>query len=131
MNQKEMERKLVAYINQNNHVSFVDIERLFRENQFAYEGDRAIIINNDNNLLIWEGWNDIACNIINRVVALGLVIISRTIPTTYIIDCGGLNLPIAKQWNNRRYKTPHWLPVVFCKVHEKSHQLSSHLSNGQ
>lgn len=119
MNQKEMEHKLVEYINQNNHVSFIEIERLFNENNFDYKGDKAININI--NLLIWDNWNDAACNIINRILALGLVRISPTIATTYAVDCGGLNIPIARQLNRRKYKNPHWLPVTFCKVHKKSH----------
>lgn len=131
MNQIEMELKLVDYLNQNNHVSFVEIERLFRENQFDYEGDRSIVINNNINLLIWDNWNDVACNIINRILALGLVRIIPTIATTYAVDCGWLNIPIAKQLISRKYKNPHWLPVVFCKVHKKKPLTKMQLSNGQ
>ncbi len=97
-------------INEDDHVSFVEVERIFEDYGFDYKGGMTICHPKSLNLLIWDGWNQSALDLLNQLISNEPFAMHSTHTITYLIDGGALNLPLAK--SVRDYKHPHWLPMV-------------------
>ncbi|MGE7945502.1 pathogenicity island protein [Lysinibacillus sp. NPDC093688] len=104
-----IKQKLLNYIETHSGTSFVEIERLFEENHFHYEGDQSL--QGDTNLILWLDWNDEAVALINELLEEGSIICKTIHLIAYIADGGSIPLPIAKE--TRAYHSPRWLPVAF------------------
>lgn len=57
---------ILDYIKDNEMIDFVQIEDIFRQNCFQYQGRHDIYIKQNN--LIWENWNQEAINILKEVI---------------------------------------------------------------
>ena len=60
---------------------------------------------------MWVNVSRAADQALSELLAEDYCHMKTTAFLTYLVDGITLNLPIAKQ--RRKYKTPHWLPVVF------------------
>ncbi len=106
-----IKQKIVEKILKDDHVSFVEIEKIFKEEGFDFEGDQTLLPVKQENLIIWGGWNVEAVNIIHEILATEPICMQNTGFLTYFIDGGFCELPIAKKLKN--YKTLRWIPMVF------------------
>lgn len=113
MRREEVKQKIKEYIWENNHVSYVELEEYMSEIGYDYKGEYAILSEKSNHVIFWTGWSRDALNIMNELGEEGAIHKEPTQFFTYLLDGGGLNLPIVKTY--REYKKDHWLPVVFCK----------------
>ncbi|MGE7954642.1 pathogenicity island protein [Lysinibacillus xylanilyticus] len=104
-----IKQKLLSYIETHSGTSFVEIERLFKENHFHYEGNRSL--QGDTNLILWLDWNNEAIALINELLEEGSIICKTIHLFAYIADGDSIPLPIAKEM--RAYQSPRWLPVAF------------------
>ncbi len=111
MKQKDIVVKILQYIKKEDHVSFLEIERLFKSVGFPYKGSLPLCSDTDENILYWNGWNKGAIKIISKVLRDGGIFINPTDTITYVIDGGGLDLPIARN-SDEKYKVPHWQPIT-------------------
>lgn len=119
MSNKEMQAIIEEYIKSHPGTSFIEIERLFEENDFDFRGDIGIFPSTEQrkgdafigkNILFWAGWNHQACDIFCEIIAGDFHY--ETCPLLlYIADGGFLDIPIAKK-HNHDYKDIHWLPAV-------------------
>ncbi|HDE4337184.1 TPA: pathogenicity island protein [Staphylococcus aureus] len=107
---KKIKKELVNYIKDNAGTSFVEIEKIFEENNFDYKGNGAYTSAESSHIVYWYGWNRQAFNIVSELVNDDLIQMNRCEPIIYMVDGKGLSLPIA---NNKNIETDYWLPVVF------------------
>ncbi|VED33712.1 pathogenicity island protein [Staphylococcus warneri] len=116
---KNIQSKLIDYIKDNAGTSFVEIEKVFEQNNFDYKGQGAYTSSKNSNIVFWYGWNKKAFNVVNGLINDGVIAMSRCESMIYIVDGKGLNFPILKTDDVVTY---HWLPVAFniCKK-EKEH----------
>lgn len=120
MNREEVKQKIKEYIWKNNHVSYVEIERFMDEIGYDYHGDYTILSEKSDHVVFWCGWSQDAIDVMNELGTEGVIHKEPTQFLTYLLDGGGLDMPIVKTF--REYKRDHWLPVVFCKGSERSHK---------
>ncbi|HDA7915243.1 TPA: pathogenicity island protein [Staphylococcus aureus] len=111
--------ELVNYIKNNAGTSFVEIEKVFEENNFDYKGDGAYTSGQHPNVVFWIGWNQKAFDVIAELKKDGRIEMDICEPIVYMVDGKGLDLPIVRSKN---IKTDHWLPVTFTiSKKEKEH----------
>lgn len=75
--------------------------------------DPEVRYSSGGNVLLWSGWNKETADMMCEVLKEYPVHREPADPLVYILDGGGMNLPLVKR--HMEYKTDHWLPVVFCK----------------
>lgn len=97
------------YIKRKGGVSFVEVEQIFTENGFDYEGDMMIACPIPN-VIVWGFWNSAAIEIMYSLKSMG-VELQTSSPLVYYIDGKALNLPLCKSDKGYR-KELHWLPAV-------------------
>ena len=112
---RNIKNELIKYIKTNAGTSFVEIEKIFEENNFDYKGNGAYTSSESSHIVYWYGWNRQAFNIVSELVSDDLIEMNRCEPIIYMVDGKGLSLPIV---NNKNIETDHWLPVVF-NIYEK------------
>lgn len=108
-----MRDKIIEKIMKDDHVSFVEVEKLFDESGFEYKGSRVMRLCEISNLIVWGEWNQEAIDLINDILEKESIALQMCQPLIYLIDGKGINLPIAK--SIRPYKTERWIPMVFRK----------------
>ncbi|MCI2789739.1 MULTISPECIES: pathogenicity island protein [Staphylococcus] len=113
-----IKNELVDYIKNNAGTSFVEIEKVFDENDFDYKGQGAYTSAENNNIVFWYGWNKQAFDVVSGLVNDGVIEMSRCESIIYIVDGKGLNFPILKSDDVETY---HWLPVTFSLTKEALH----------
>lgn len=93
------------------NVTFAELARLP-----GFNGDLMISITSDKvaNMILWANMSEEAVDAIETIRQEGEYQVVPTTPLTYIIDGCALAMPLAK--SKRRYKKPHWIPVVFKRV---------------
>lgn len=113
MKREEIKKKIIDYINMFNHVTYVELQNLFDEIGYDYRGNLDIISEKCDHVLFWCNWNKETIELFSELQREGKIHKEPTQFFTYLIDGGGLQLPLVKK--NVQYKTDHWLPIVFCK----------------
>lgn len=108
MNLDKIKLELVALIKKRTGVSFVEIEDYFEEKGFEYRGSILICRNNEN-IVIWDGWNKKASDLIHELLESNLIRMTPTDELVYYVDGKILTLPIYR--GKRLFK--QWLPVEF------------------
>ena len=108
MNIDKIKLELVKLIKHEKRVSLVGIENYFEEINFEYRGSIIICRNNDNTI-IWDGWNTQACKLIHELLDSELITMKPTDELIYYIGGKILTLPVYK--GDRPFK--QWLPVEF------------------
>lgn len=106
-----IKEKIIEKILRDDYVSFREIERIFKEEGFEFEGDQTLLPVKHENLIIWGGWNEEAVNIIHDILANEPICMENTAFLTYFIDGGFYDMPVAKKLKS--YKTLRWIPMVF------------------
>ena len=66
------------------------------------------------NIVLWSGLSDEGIAVLQDVLEMGCEY-APTPPLVYLVDGSMLNLPLAK--SARKYKKPHWLPVLIKRKH--------------
>lgn len=64
MNKNQLKSEILEYIKGHAGTSFVEIERVFEENNFDYKGDGAYTSGQHPNVVFWVGWNQEAFDVI-------------------------------------------------------------------
>ena len=102
-----LEEKILSRITSGtSFVEFLDVP--------GVSGDTDYIVANEPNIVIWPGLSNEAIAALESLKARGLIAAVPTSPLVYFHDGMYPNLPIVK--GVKKYKTPHWLPVVFGKT---------------
>ncbi len=109
-----IKKAIAAKVMTDDHVSFIEVQRIFNDHNFDYKGKRMICHPEHSNLVFWSGWNDTAINIMTEILQEHPIGMSTADIMIYLIDGGGLQLPIAKK--ARSYKKNRWYPVVLRPV---------------
>ncbi|MCG1103230.1 pathogenicity island protein [Staphylococcus epidermidis] len=107
---KNIQSKLIDYIKNNTGTSFVEIEKVFEQNDFDYTGQGAYTSSENNNIVFWYGWNKQAFDVVSELVNEGLIDMKICEPVIYMVDGKELNLPVLKSYDIDTY---HWLPITF------------------
>lgn len=95
---------------QKNYVSFAGFARLE-----GFGGDMAMHRSDNENVVLWSGMSREAVEAVKKILGEGEYEMRRTQMLVYAIDGRIPKLPIAHSLK-RKYKKPHWLPVVFARV---------------
>ena len=108
MNLDEIKLDLVKLIKRKKNVTLVDIENYFDKIGFNYNGNYTICGYNEN-IIIWDNWNETASDIIQELLESELIDMKPTDEILYYKRKKILLLPVYK-----RYKPyEQWLPVEF------------------
>ena len=104
-----MEQKILGLVAERQHVSFVEIKRLLGEDS---RGEIWLYLPEHPNIILWPNMSQAMADALTSLVKTGRLYAHPSSVLVYLADGESLNLPLAKQ--ERQYKKPHWLPVVFC-----------------
>lgn len=103
-----MKQDILNLVNELDEVSFVELTAQIP----SFFGDNEMSLRE--NTILWSSISIEAGNAINELLESGSIQMIVTDFMTYLIDGNYPRLPVAQQVN-RKYKSPHWLPVVLCK----------------
>ncbi|OFN98357.1 pathogenicity island protein [Staphylococcus sp. HMSC077B09] len=106
-----IKNKIIKYITENAGTSFVEIEKIFDENNFDYTGQGAYTSAENNNIVFWYGWNKQAFDVVSELVNDGVIEMSKCESMIYLVDGKSLKLPILNKLSDA--KELCWLPVSF------------------
>lgn len=112
MDDNELIQAAVDYITEYDHVTFVELRKVWAAHIQA-DGNHAIVLGNNPNVILWVGVSDRFCGLYDLLLKQGVTLEPGSY-LAYLIDGGTLNLPVVKRVMT--YKTPHWLPVVLCRA---------------
>lgn len=118
MTREQVKQKVSDYIKENNRVSYIELQRLLDELRYNYQGDLCIISSKCERAIFWDGWNQDAIDLMNEIQDEGDIHKEPTQFLTYLLDGGGLSLPIVQSAVD--LKQDCWIPVVFCPGPEKA-----------
>jgi len=104
---------LVQFIKDFDYVSSVELVR-----RFDCKGDRCIGFPENNHVILFYGFNEIASKMIVELINEKKVFFQPASQLSYLADGGLMNLPIAKGKDMKKYKTDHWLP---CTIRVQEH----------
>lgn len=103
-----MKTKILDYVREKGGgVSMVELSRDIP----GFNGNRAMFSGEGTNIVVWNGISQEAIDALAELVQDNQIEVKATQPFVYLIDGGGLDLPLAKR-TNHHYKKPHWLPVA-------------------
>ena len=112
MTKHDITAKILKYIKKNNGVNYAQIEHIFEECDFRYQGSLEEIVSEQYpNIVLWAGWNEEALEILGELLRSGSVVRVPYELLIYMIDGKMLTYPIQK--DSRSHSSPHWLPCVF------------------
>lgn len=77
----------------------------------GFIGRHNLVSPQNPNVIYWVGMSDAAAEAMEELITSKKIIPKPTSHLTYLHDGRCLDLPIQKK--NYRYKTPHWMPLVF------------------
>lgn len=106
MNLNERQTEIIEFIKSRESVSFVELSDKFQD---WWKGDYEYT-RDGYNIVFWAGMSAEACDAMIELVAARRIELVPTTPLVYLCDGGGLTYPLVK--SARKYKKPHWLPVV-------------------
>jgi len=106
MTPQEMSEKIVQCVREKGGTSFVELMRAVGPEA---EGDISMEAPPGYNIVWWSGMSETFVDALE--LARSYIEPTPTSVLVYAIDGGMLGLPIVKQ--ARRYKKPHWVPMVF------------------
>jgi hypothetical protein len=110
------EKELIEFIAKTPSASFVDLKRFFGAD---FDGEYEMALPEPyQNMVLWTGMKLEVIKLIGEAIRNNKI---NPVPTTtliYLMDGQSLRLPIAKK--AFKYKTPHWIPIVFHVVKDKS-----------
>lgn len=101
-----MKAAILALVEELGGVSFVDLGRRIE----GFNGDREYYLA-DTEIVIWGGMSPEAIESLNALMDEKKIVPKDSNLLVYLIDGQTLRLPLAK--GKRKYKTPHWAPIVF------------------
>ncbi|MFD1126272.1 hypothetical protein ACFQ22_13065 [Lentilactobacillus raoultii] len=116
-----VQQSIMDYVSQHDETSFVEIEQIFDNCGFEWQGNQQIASSQCMCLWFWSGWNQEAVNQIAELIHKQMVEMRQVSPSIYFTDGVVLNIPVASK--QRFYKHPHWLPVGFTASHRQPEKL--------
>ena len=109
MTQEELEKAIPLYVDERGgHITFVELMKEFPDEQDNVNGNAMTM--KHPNIIIWVGMSEKIIKALQNLLKNKTLHFHPTTQMTYMIDGGGLNLPLVKQ--DREYKTERWLPVT-------------------
>ena len=103
---------VVRLVHRDPHVSLVEVERLLASRGIAVTGEAALAVGGvARNIILWVGASSLFVDIVRAALDSERIHIAPASLLTYLCDGKFPRLPIVTR--AVRYKTPHWLPVVF------------------
>lgn len=106
MSTAQLEDDILAYVQQRNSVTFIELCR-----DVAGFADPTAGLMHVNNLVMWEGIAHDAAHALQALLRDGRLDVTPCGPLPYLIDGATLRLPLAT--TPRAYARPHWMPMTF------------------
>lgn len=107
----DIKQEIVRYIENNPSTTFLEIEQLFKDNEFDYKGDLVLNYQNFKNIILWSKWNQPAVKVLEELLNEGKIRMNLSNGLVYETAGGVLNLPIARSFKEKDEQ--EWLPVTF------------------
>jgi hypothetical protein len=105
---KAMAEKILAKVASYGSVSFAELNRIE-----GFSGGEWESLLPNTAVVLWAGMTDEGCKAWDFLAHSKLIEMKPSTPLVYWLDGASVNLPLTKGSNLKRYKKPHWLPVVF------------------
>lgn len=112
---KKAREKVVAYVQETDCVSFVQIERLL-EDTIPIEGNRELYFETNENIILWSKMSPEFMKVIQDLRQEKRIFAYSAQPLIYLIDGKYPQWPVAHRSPKGGYKKPHWLPIYFRTV---------------
>jgi len=109
---------VAKYVIDTGGVTVVEIARLLEESGINSTGELTLFWPYDP-IVIWGNASTELMGILQQLIQDDRIEITNTQPLTYLIDGVAISLPVATVnavERKHKYKTEHWLPVVFNKA---------------
>lgn len=114
MTSDQMVHGIMDRVHENGDISFIGISKMLGD---AGKGDLAIELAHTPNAILWSGVSQELVDAVDTIVSRKLANLTKVPVLIYLIDGGGLRLPIGSRPRKYKgYKEPHWIPVVFSEV---------------
>ncbi len=104
----ERARKIGDIVKQRPGTSCIELRELLP----WFSGDLMWTSKEDPNVVFWSGVSQEFIDAFREAEGLGLVHLEPAHVLTYLVDGGGLKLPVVRGKSKVPHKTPHWLPLV-------------------
>lgn len=103
-------KEILKKIENEKELYFTEIEKVFETTDFDYKGDKNICVQGNENIIIWQGWNEQANKIIFKLLEHPNIL-NKGISSILEICLYGKRLPYPLvKMQNHTYKKPHWYP---------------------
>jgi len=113
MDKNKMKEIILDYINKNDSASYAEVEWLFQQNGYDYQGNIVACSELCEHVVFWDGWKQEAFDLMKELLHEGKVHREPAHPLRYLVDGASMKIPIVKR--GIQYKTDHWAPAVFVK----------------
>jgi hypothetical protein len=110
MNREDIYKKIVDYVREYKGVTFVEIERILKDNDIPVKGE-AQFGWLDQNILFWGGMSKEMLDIVEHLIRTKQIYCHPASVLIYLADGRIPAMPIAKK--DKKYKESHWLPICF------------------
>lgn len=105
---QQLMEDILWYVQHYDWVSLVELAHRYGD---LGKGDHSLTIEPSLNIILWTGMSEKLVTAIIQLVHNREIHIHPGSFLAYMIDGGGLRLPLAKRAPKGGYKEPHWLPV--------------------
>jgi hypothetical protein len=101
-----MATQILKIVTERRNVSFAELSRSVE----GFDGELGLILN-DFNICLWPHLSQAAVDALEELRLAKAIYPKPTSVLVYLADGAVPNMPIAR--GRRRYKRPHWAPLVF------------------
>ena len=91
-------------------LSFIDIETIFKENNFAYEGSCMVNYPGFDSTIVWDGWCEEAANLLIEMENAGITAVIPAASGRLQYMTRGKELPLPVVSKPGDYTEEKWLP---------------------
>lgn len=113
MNKQHIKQELLNYIKRKKSATFCEIEELFEKIGFEFRGESKVVSGINEAVILWDGWNTDACDIITEMTSEGIIEPLTCCVLLYLAFGQLLKLPVVRFQDINKIKRPHWLPCTF------------------
>jgi hypothetical protein len=113
LKERRFDDAVTLLVKEHKHVTFVEIGRMLSDH-IQTKGHLAICLSSSENLILWAGMSEEFYDVMRRCIDENRIFRHSSSPLTYMVDGGGLNLPVARTMRAVGAKKDYWIPVCFC-----------------
>ena len=108
--EKSIKKQIIEELENNGDLYFNEIEKIFKRNNFNYEGDNWIYYPNNETVAIWFNWNSEAIAIVREILEEKIGGLKPMMQIEMLMMGKFFKFELAKD-PTRVYKNVRWFPM--------------------